>query len=126
MPPPPRAGAPLVQIATDRATYREADPLHLSVALSNPGRPRSFDAYLVLERGDGPPLFFDGHSMPRTPTAGWPPWVRGLPLPARADGHFTVKLDGLPPGTYRWHAVLTEPGAYRAVARAATEFTLEP
>jgi hypothetical protein len=36
-----------------------------------------------------------------------------------------VKLDGLTPGRYRWHAVLTEPGAYRAVARASTAFTIE-
>jgi hypothetical protein len=117
---------PLARIATDRNSYRAADSLRLSVALSNPGRPRSFDAYLVLEPPDGPPLFFDGHRMPRPPTPEWwPPWVRGLPLPARADGRFTVTLDGLPPGRYRWHAVLTEPGAYRAVARASTEFTLE-
>jgi hypothetical protein len=41
------------------------------------------------------------------------------------DGRFAVTLGDLPPGSYRWHVVLTEPGAYRAVARAATDFTIE-
>jgi hypothetical protein len=118
--------APLAHISTDRVSYRGGDPIHLSVALANPGRPRSFDAYLILEPGDGAPLFFDGHRMPRASAGAWPPWVRGLPLPARADGRFTLKLDGLPPGRYRWHAVLTEPGAHRAVARTTAEFTLDP
>jgi hypothetical protein len=122
----PLRRAPRARISTDRASYRAGDPIHLAVALVNPGRPRGFDGYLLLERGDGPPLFFDGHRMPRAPAGPWPPWVRGLPLPARADGRFRVRLDGLPPGRYRWHAVLTEPGAYRAVARASTEFTLAP
>ena len=55
--------------------------------------------------------------MPRAVGTAWPPWVKELPLPARVDGRFAVKLDGLPPGAYRGHVVLTEPGGYRAVAR---------
>ena len=119
------AQAPVARITTDRASYPGAGPLDLSVKLANPGHPRRFDAYLILEKGDGQALFFDGHTMPDSVGTVWPPWVKGLPLPARVSGRFAIKLGDLPPGAYRWHVVLTEPGGYRAVARAATEFTIE-
>lgn len=120
------APAPMVTIATDRPSYRGDEGLHLTVSLEYPQRPRNFDAYLILEQPDGNALFFDGHSMPRSATAPWPTWVRGLPLPGRVNGRFALPLSALPPGAYRWHVVLTDPGAYRTLARAEAGFKIEP
>jgi hypothetical protein len=120
------APAPVATIVTDRSSYRGGDRLQLAVALAYPHHPRAFDAYLILEPPAGPPLFFDGHAMPRPGDGGWPRWVKGLPLPARVNGRFTLPLSSLPPGAYRWHVVLTEPGAYHALARADAAFRIEP
>jgi hypothetical protein len=116
----------MVTIAADRPSYRGDEDLHLTASLEYPQRPRNFDAYLILEQPDGKALFFDGHTMPRPAAAPWPPWVRGLPLPARVNGQFALPLSTLVPGAYRWHVVLTEPGAYRALARAEAGFRIEP
>lgn len=120
------APAPVATIATDRPAYHRAETLRLMVSLEYPHHPRNFDAYLILEQPAGPPLFFDGHAMPRPADAAWPPWVRSLPLPARVNGRFDLSLSALSSGAYRWHVVLTEPGAYRALARAQTAFRIEP
>jgi hypothetical protein len=120
------ASAPLATLATDRPTYRSDETLDLIVTLEYPHYPRSFDAYLILEQPDGQPLFFDGHSRPRPAEAAWPPWVRGLPLPARVNGRFAIPLSMFATGSYRWHLLLTAPGAYHAVARAAVEFRIRP
>jgi hypothetical protein len=125
---PIRAVTPalVAAIAADRPSYRGDESLQLTVSLEYPRRPRLFDAYLILEQPDGKALFFDGHTMPRPVAAAWPPWVRGLPLPARVNGRFALPLSALALGAYRWHLVLTEPGAYRALARAEAGFRIEP
>lgn len=121
------ASAPAAAIATDRPSYRRDETLALDVALRYPHRPQNFDAYLILEQPDGRVLFFDGHTMPRSGTeAAWPQWIRSLPLPARAHGRFRLPLSALPPGSYRWHVVLTDPWAHQARARATTGFKIEP
>jgi hypothetical protein len=122
----PGGPAPAVALTTDRPSYRAGERLELAVALRYPHRPRAFDAYLILEPPDGPALFFDGHAMPRAPRGGWPAWVRGLPLPAQVSGRFALPLAAFPAGAYRWHLVLTEPGALRPLARAAAGFRIEP
>jgi hypothetical protein len=118
--------APEVTVATDRPSYRRGETLGLTVVSEFPYRPRNLDVYLILERPDGGALFFDGHTPPRSAGAAWPPWVRNLPLPGWASGRFNVPLTALDPGDYRWHVVVTEPGAFRAVARATAGFRLEP
>jgi hypothetical protein len=118
--------APVVTIATDHPAYRRDGTLDLRVSLEYPHHPRNFDAYVILEQPGGPPLFFDGHAMPRPAGAAWPAWVRSLPLPARANGRFELSLSALAPGAYRWHVALTEPGGYHALARAETPFRIEP
>ena len=120
------APVPVATIATDRPSYRGAETLQLIVTLDYPHHPRSFDGYLILERPDGQALFFDGHTLPRPAESAWPPWAKGLPLPARVTGRFALPLSALSPGAYRWHVVLTEPGAYRAVARTSVGFRMEP
>jgi hypothetical protein len=119
------ATAPVARIAVGRPSYRGNDSLELAVTLEDPHRPRSFDAYLILQKPDGQALFFDGRAMPRPAGTDWPPWVRGLPLPARVNGRFALPVAALSSGRYRWHVVLTEPGAYRAVARATVDVTIE-
>jgi hypothetical protein len=111
-------------IATDRSAYPPDVLLELRVTLAEPGPPRSYDAYLVLERPDAPALIFDGREMSPETQRPWPAWVKGLPLPARAVGRFVVPLSGLGVGRYRWSVVLTAPGTYRPVTRASTEFTI--
>ncbi len=120
------APAPVATIATDRPSYRGEAALRLDVALQYPYHPRRFDAYLILGHPDGRALFFDGHSAPRPAVAAWPKLVSGLPLPARVSGRFELPLSMLPHGAYRWHVVLTDPGAYRAVARGEAIFKIEP
>jgi hypothetical protein len=115
---------PALTIVTDRSSYRPGEILHLTVDSTYPHRPRNFDVYLVLEAPDGT-RFFDGHAWPPPSGADWEPWVRDLPLPARARGRFNLPLAALAPGTYRWSVVATEPGALRALARASTGFTLQ-
>ena len=72
-------------------------------------RPRNFDACVILEQPDGAVFVFGG-----------------LPMPARASGRCVIPLSALAPGACRWHVVLTEPGAYRALARADVRFRIEP
>jgi hypothetical protein len=117
--------APATTIATDRSAYPPDVLLELRVTLAQPGRPRSYDAYLVLERPAAPALIFDGREMSPEAQRPWPAWVKGLPLPARAVGRFVVPLSGLGVGRYRWSVVLTVPGTYRPVVRASTAFSIE-
>jgi hypothetical protein len=111
-----------VAISTDRATYRREDSLRLTVELANPRRRGSFDAYLVLQGPDGAMRFFDGRRW--APSGSWAPWVRELPLPARATGRFAIPLSTLADGAYQWHVVLTETGAYRPLIKSVTKFTV--
>ena len=119
------APAPLARVATDRPSYRADETMTLNVAIENHHRPGRHDAYLILQQPDGQVLFFDGRAMPRPSLEEWLPWVRALPLPARASARFTLPVSALAPGGYRWHVVLTEPGAYRPVAHATAGFTIE-
>ncbi len=116
--------APKASIATDRGTYRRGEAQELVVSLESLDRPRTFDAYLVLRRTDGATFAYDGRQV--TPAGQWPwrPWVKDLPLPARANGRFRVSLDALPPGAYRWYVVLTTPGTHRPVVTASGDFSL--
>ena len=120
----PMTPAPVATLTTDRASYGRDDTLQLNLVLEYPHHPRSFDGYLILEPPHGPALFFDGHSMPRPAGVTSPAWGRNLPLPARATARFAIPLAALSPGAYRWHVVLTEPGAYRAVAQATAAFEI--
>lgn len=122
----PAASVPALTVATDRPSYRRGESLGVTVACAYWDRPRYFDVYLVLEPPAGLFLFFDGHRLPRPAGAAWPPLVRELPLAARASGRFTLPLSDLGPGTYRWHALGTEAGSYRPIARATATFTIEP
>ena len=119
------APAPVARIATDRPSYRGEQTMTLDVVDDDPRRPRSYDAYLILQQPDGQALFFDGHAMPRPALDAWFPWIRDLPLPARANARFSLPLPSLTPGTYRWHVVLTAPGAYQPLAHATAGFTIE-
>jgi hypothetical protein len=118
---PPRA-----RLATDRSSYRRDETLRLRLAVRYPEYPRTFDLYYVLEPPDGRPLFFDGLTLPRHADATWPVLGRDLPLPARMTGDFTLPLSSLSPGPHRWHVILTDPGSYRPLVRATTEFTILP
>jgi len=116
--------SPDVTISTDRTSYRRGDTLRLTVELTNPHRPGRFDGYLMLQSPDGTMLFYDGR---RPPSPGsWLPWIRDIALPARAIGHFALPVSTLAGGTYQWHVVLTEPGTYHGLAKAATGFTIGP
>ncbi len=119
-------GASAASISTDRSVYQPGMSLELRVTLAESGRPRSYDAYLVLERPDTSALLFDGVAMSPATRRPWPCWVKGLPLPAKAVGRFVVPLSGLAAGgPYRWSVVLTEPNTYRPAARASTTFRIE-
>jgi hypothetical protein len=96
------------------------------VELRNPDHPGKFDAYLARHGPNGAVWFYDGHQPPRPAASPWVAWARELPLPARATGRFALPLSTLVPGAYRWHVVLTEPGTYRGLAKAATTFGIEP
>jgi hypothetical protein len=111
-----------VAISTDRAAYRREDSLRLTVELANPRRRGSFDAYLVLQGPDGATRFFDGRRWAQP--GSWAPWVRELPLPARATGRFAIPLSTLAAGAYQWHVVLTETGAYRPLIKSVAKFTV--
>jgi hypothetical protein len=81
---------------------------------------RALDGYLLLE-GEGGVWSFDGQQL-SPGKSGWRPWLRGMPMPARARGRFTVML---PPGATSgatWHAIVTEPGTYRVLASARAAF----
>ncbi len=117
--------SPVVMIATDRSTYRRGDRLGLTVTLSYPHRPRKFDAYLVLQGPEGAVFVYDGRRLARATEEPWRAWVKELPLPAQATGRFTLLLSELAVGGYRWHVILTEPGSYHAVVRAAAAFGIE-
>jgi hypothetical protein len=118
--------APRLRLATDRSSYRRDDTLGLRLDVKYAGYPRTLDLYYVLESPDGRPRFFDGLTLPRPAEGAWPALGRGLPLPARMQGRFALPVDGLVPGPHRWHVVITQPGSYRPVARASTEFTVTP
>lgn len=120
------ASDPTVAIATDRTSYHRRDNLHLTIELSNRRRPRSFDASLALQAPDGKVMLYDGRSGVGTADGHSVPWVRELPLPARATGRFTVPLSMLEPGSYRWHVLLTETKPRRTVAHAVTDFSVSP
>lgn len=64
--------------------------------------------------------------LPRAAEDAWVPWLRELPLPARATGRFMLPLSTFAAGAHRWHVVLTEPGTYRRLAYAASTFAVEP
>ena len=96
----------------------------LTVELANPYRPELFTAYLALQTPSGDMLAYDGYRDVGSDDA--KPWVRDIPLPARATGRFAVSLAKLEPGDYRWHAFLTKPRPHRLVARASADFTVEP
>lgn len=116
----PRAG-----IATGRATYRAGEPIDITVALRDRHRPKNYDAYLALEGPGGVAYLFDGQRLRPASEMPWRPWVRTLPMPARATGRFIVPMPkDLPQGRYRWHVVLTEPGTYRAAARSSADFSI--
>jgi hypothetical protein len=117
---------PTATISTNRTSYRPGDTLHLTLELRNPHHPRLFDGYLARQGPDGEVWFYDGRERPRPAKSPWVAWGRELPVPARATGHFALPVSDLVPGVYRWHIVLTEPGTYRAVAKAVTTFTVEP
>lgn len=116
---------PVAMIATDRSTYRHDDRLGLTVTLSYPHRPRKFDAYLVLQGPEGAVFVYDGHQLARATEEPWHSWVKALPLPMQATGRFTLPLSGLAVGGYHWHVILTEPGSYHAIVRAAAAFRIE-
>lgn len=122
---PAEPGPPSVAITTDRAAYGPRDTVALEVRLRNPGRPRGFDAYLVLEGTDAQWLH-DGQAL--TPWTGgpWPPWIKGLPLPARVRSRLAIPADLVPPGRYRWHIVLADSGTGGVVASAAAAFERTP
>jgi hypothetical protein len=117
---------PRVALTTDRLSYRPRDPVQLNARLRNPGRPRGFDAYLVLSGPNGSQFLYDGQVLTRWTGGPWRPWVKGLPLPARVTGRFAVSLASLPAGRYRWHLVLTEPTTYRVVSAATAECDVTP
>jgi len=118
--------SPTATISTDRASYHRGDTLHLTMELRNPHRPRWGDGYLVRQGPDGDVWFYDGRDPPRPAKLPWATWARALPLPASATGRFALPLSDLRPGVYRWYIVLTEPGTYRPITRAATTFNVEP
>ncbi len=117
--------APKASIATDRRVYRRGERQSLVVSLVYPERPRSFDAYLVLQKVGGGTFTFDGSQI--SPAGAWPwrHWVKELPLPGRATARFTVSLEELTAGNYRWYVVLTSPGAPRPEVVGSAEFSLE-
>jgi hypothetical protein len=121
---------PVATVATDRTAYRQRDPLELMVTLTYPHRPLRYDAYLILRgpeaSAQASALIFDGQRLSAAAEKPWRAWIKGLPLTAKATARFSLPLVPLAPGAYQWHVVLTEPGTYRAVARAAAPFTLEP
>jgi len=124
---PPGHGprSPAVEITTDRERYARGQQQALAVELRFPHRPRNFDAYLILE-GPGQTAFvYDGRVLSPAAERPWRPWVKELPLPAKATGRFAVALSGLEAGAYRWNIVLTEPGSYHPVARSAAEFRID-
>ncbi len=115
---------PEAAITTDRRVYRAGDRLGLAVALRHPHPPRRLDGYLVLEGTAS--FIYDGRRLSAAGSTPWPPWVKGLPLPARAEGRFGVTLAGLAPGDYRWHVLVAEVGTYRPIVRASAAFRIEP
>lgn len=124
--PSPMGEAPSVKVRTDRASYTEPDPLQLTVELGLRGRPRPFNAYLVVTDGDGRGCFFDGHDgWESADRPAWLPWASHLPLPARVIARFTLPARVLGAGPHEWHAILTEAGSYRVVGRAAAGFLVE-
>jgi hypothetical protein len=118
--------APTAALSTDRASYRRGEVLHLTMELYNPHRPRWGDGYLLRQGPDGDVWVYDGRYPPRPADLPWPTWGRALPLPARATGQFALPLSDVVPGVYRWYIVLTEPGTYRPITRAATTFSVGP
>ncbi len=120
----PPSAAPTVSISTDRPSYRSGI-LRLSIQLENPHRPRSFDAYLVLQGPEHRLWFYDGHRLHEAVPTSWVPWAKKLPLPARINGRFELPVSSLENGRYGWHLVLTEAGSPRAIARAHADFSVE-
>jgi hypothetical protein len=120
---------PSLTVVTDRAVYRSAgqaaDRLRLTVGLTNPGRPSSFDAYMVLRSEDGHAWFFDGERLAPAGPGPRQAWIRRLPLPSEVTGRFTISLSTLAAGRFTLDVVLTEPDQSQALARAATTFTFE-
>lgn len=123
---PAERDSPRAVVATDRRSYRAGDPMRLETGLRNPGRPRGFDAYLVLSGPGESQFLYDGQTLTRWAGGRWRPWVKGLPLPARVTGRFVVSSASLPAGRYRWHVVLTEPATYRVVATGSTMLEVAP
>jgi hypothetical protein len=123
-PPASDRPVPRVGIATDRGAYRGSDRQDLEVTVAYPHHPRTFDAYLILLRRNGPGFLYDGRLMTPVGQPPWREWVKGLPLPGRAVGRFSLSLAELPPDAYRWHVVLTEPGTFYPVATASAVFSL--
>jgi uncharacterized protein YbaR (Trm112 family) len=117
---------PHVAVATDRSSYRPGDLIRLEVRLRNPGRPRGFDAYLVLRGPEASQFIYDGQVLTRWTGGPWPAWVKGLPLPARGSGRFAISLASLPGGRYIWYFVLTESGTFQVLAAASTGFDVGP
>jgi hypothetical protein len=117
---------PVAAVATDRTAYRQRDPLEVMVTLAYPHRPLGYDAYLILRGPEASASIFDGQRLSTAAEKPWRAWLKGLPLAAKATARFSLPLFPLALGAYQWHVVLTEPGTYRAVARAAASFTLEP
>ena len=84
---------------------RSAEPGGL--ARVYPDRPRTFDAYLVLQKDRRRHVRLRWKAGIAGGTWPWRQWVKDLPLPGRATARFTVSLDELPAGDYRWYVVLT-------------------
>jgi hypothetical protein len=120
----PGAPSRRATIATDRAAYGLADPVHVSIRLVNRHRPGQFDGYIVGQGADGAVWFYDGRRVFRSDGHDWTPWSRSLPMPALAVGHFTIPPGTLAVGTYKLHIVLTRAGTYRPLARGATDFVV--
>ena len=118
--------APAMAISTDRSSYRRGETLRLTMDAFNPYYPGRFDAYLLRQGPDGDVWSYDGRQLLRATEGRWISLIRDLPLPARATRRVALPLSDLAPGAYRWHAVLTEAGTYRQVAKAAAAFSVEP
>lgn len=111
-------------LALDRERYAPGDRLRLDVTVTT-ARMRALDAYLLLE-GAGGVWSFDGQRMAEEQPAAWHPWLRRMPLPARARGRFTIALPRTLTGRYTWHAVVVEPGTYQVLATARAGLEVQP
>ncbi len=111
---------PSAELALRGHAQASGDRLGLQATLVNP-RLRALDVYLLLE-SDGEIWSFDGQRI-SAGRDGWRPWVRSMPLPARAQGRFSIALPRGIGARYAWHAIVTEPKTYQvlAIARATPE-----